>query len=271
VKHPLVERIGVGGMGEVFRTADGLAVKRLLPHLARDARFLELFLAEVKVTSLLTHPNIVQVLELYEEEGLWHVAMEYVPGRDLRHLKQLPPGLAAVVAAQAAAALDCAHKARDRQGKRLQLVHRDVSPHNMLVSREGVVKLIDFGVARALEGLPGKVAYLAPEVANGEAPTALSDQFSLGVVLWELMTGRRLYKGPSDAVTLHRATRAQVPPPEVSAALDAVVMRALSVLPAMRYPDCAALARALEDVLLEIDGPASARELAAVIEKPAAS
>jgi serine/threonine-protein kinase len=194
--------------------------------------------------------------------------MEYVPGSDLRHVKQLPPGLVALVGAQAAAALHCAHGARDRQGRKLEVVHRDVSPHNVLVSREGVVKVIDFGVARAAGGLAGKLAYLSPQVASGGPPTPASDQFSLGVLLWELLTGRRLYKGPVDAVTLQRAVAARVPAPGVSQALDAVVMRALAVLPGERWPDCGAFAQALEDVRLEFEGPSTPEELVNALPLP---
>jgi serine/threonine-protein kinase len=252
-----VKRIGVGGMGEVFLMPDGRAMKRLLPHLASDRRFLDLFLQEIRVAAQLQHPHIVRIFEFGED----FLVMEYVDGRDLRGVC-LPPGLAALVASQAAGALHYAHQARDRQGRSLRVVHRDVSPHNVLVSKHGQVKLIDFGVARAAEGVPGKVPYLAPEVANGEPATPLSDQFSLGVVLWELITGKRLFKGPSDAVTLQRVVACEVPRP---GALDDVVLRALSKDPARRYPDCAALAQALDDVLLEIDGPTHAPELAAVI------
>lgn len=258
-------RIGIGGMGEVFRTSDGLALKRLLPHLQKDRRFLDLFLAEVKVTAQLSHPNIVQILELGEDEHGWFVRMEYVDGGDLRSIARLAPGLAARVGSQAAAALAYAHGARDRQGRALHVVHRDVSPHNILLSRAGQVKLCDFGVARAVEGVPGKIAYAAPEVAEGAPATPASDQFSLGVVLWELLTGRRLFKGPSDAVTLQRAVACEVPVPGAAPVLDEVVMRALSREPERRFPDCAALARALDDVLLEIDGPAGAAELGAVV------
>ncbi|MBL8949666.1 MAG: serine/threonine protein kinase [Myxococcaceae bacterium] len=265
-----MKRIGAGGMGEVYLTVEGIAVKRLLPHLLRDARFLELFLSEVKVAAQLSHPNIVAIRELWEEKGTWFVSMEYVPGCSLKELGRLAPGLVAQVGAQAAAALHHAHTARDRQGRSLGVVHRDVSPHNVLVSNDGVVKLIDFGVARATGAMPGKVPYLSPEVANGGEATALSDQFSLGVVLWELLTGKRLYKAPSDAVTLRRAAEAKVASPGVWGPLDEVVMRALATEPAERFADCGALKRALDDVLMESEPPRSREELAAAVTGRAA-
>ena len=143
-----MKRIGVGGMGEVFLAPNGHAVKKLFPHLARDRRFLDLFLAEVKVTAQLSHPGIVQVFGFGED----FVEMEYVDGVDLRAAGRLAAGHVALLGSQAAAALHYAHTARDRSGRALKVVHRDVSPHNVLVSRAGEVKLIDFGVARALEG-----------------------------------------------------------------------------------------------------------------------
>lgn len=264
MKYQLVERIGVGGMGEVFRSADGLAVKRILPHLARDRRFLDLFLSEVRVVSQLVHPNIVRIVDFGED----FLAMELVDGVDLRAVPSLPPGLVALVGVQAARALHYAHTARDRSGRSLRVVHRDVSPHNVLVSRAGEVKLIDFGIARATEGLPGKVAYLAPEVAEGGEATPLSDQFSLGVVLWEQLTGRRLFKGPSDAVTLQRVVACEVESPRVAKEVDAVVMRALARVPEARWPDCAAFGTALEDARMEFTAGGTAEDLANALPLP---
>ena len=262
MKYQLLERLGVGGMGEVFRSPGGLAVKRLLPHLASNRKFQDLFFAEVRVASQLDHPNIVRIVDFGDD----FLAMELVDGTDLRAIAQLPPGLVALVGTQAAAALHHAHAgARDRSGRPLKVLHRDVSPHNILVSRSGEVKLIDFGIARANEGLPGKVPYLAPEVAEGGQATALSDQFSLGVVLWERLTGKRLFKGPSDAVTLQKVFACEVPAPKVAKQLDEAVMRALAREPSARWPDCAAFGRALEDARMEFTDRGGAEELAAVV------
>ncbi len=265
MKYLLQERIGVGGMGEVFRTADGFAVKRLLPHLASDARFLDLFLAEVRVCAQLQHPNIVRIIDFGEVGGSWALVMELVDGVDLREVPKLPPGCVAQLGASAASALHHAHTARDRHGRALKVLHRDVSPHNVLVSRHGEVKLIDFGIARATEGLPGKWAYLSPEVAEGGEATPRSDQFSLGVLLWERLTGKRLFKGVSDAVTLQKVVACEVPLPKVAKGLDDVVMRALAKAPDERWPDCGAFCRALDDARMEFTGGGGADELVAAV------
>jgi serine/threonine-protein kinase len=239
--YELRERIGFGGMGEVFATSKpGVVVKRLLPHIAKDPELISMFLEEARVAARLHHPNIVEIYELGEADGAWFLAMEHVDGPDLRKLGGVDALKACRIAEQVALGLDHAHKARDAQGRLLRVVHRDVSPHNILVAKDGTAKLIDFGVARAVGG--GKPAYMAPEQAEGGDGDARSDQFSLGVVLWELLTGKRLFDAGSDAATLARVAACKVEPPAV---LQPVVMRALSKDPTQRYRDCRALAEAL--------------------------
>jgi serine/threonine-protein kinase len=242
--YELRERIGFGGMGEVFLTdRPGVVVKRLLPHLAEDPEFISLFLDEARVAARLHHRNIVQIFELGESSGAWFLAMEHVDGPDLRRLGEVPPEKAVDIAAQIALGLDHAHKARDAQGRLLKVVHRDVSPHNVLLAKDGTAKLIDFGVARAAGG--GKVAYMSPEQADGGDVDARSDQFSLGVVLWELLAGRRLFDAEDEAATLQRVLECNVPEPPAHAS---VVLRALEKNPERRYHDCAAFAEALRRV-----------------------
>jgi serine/threonine-protein kinase len=239
--YELKECIGFGGMGEVFLTSKpGVVVKRLLPHLAADPEFVSLFLEEARVAARLHHPNIVEIHELGEADGAWFLAMEHVDGPDLRRLGRVGPEQACRIAEQVAAGLDHAHKARDAQGRLLRVVHRDVSPHNILVAKDGTAKLIDFGVARAVGG--GKPAYLSPEQADGGDGDARSDQFALGVVLWELLMGRRLFDAGDEVATLQRVTKCEVPPP---LRLAGPVMRALSKDPKRRFRDCAAFAEAL--------------------------
>jgi eukaryotic-like serine/threonine-protein kinase len=185
-KFELLRRLGAGGMGEVFlgRAPDlGLVVvKRILPHLTENARFLRLFLDETRIVARLTHPNIARVVELGEVGENWYVAMEHVAGKDLRQLlrrgreqhTKTPVPVAIYIAREMAAALAYAHALKDSAGKLLKIVHRDVSPHNILVSNEGAVKLIDFGVARAANKamhtqsgmLKGKFSYMSPEQAT---------------------------------------------------------------------------------------------------------
>ncbi len=241
-------------MGEVFLArADEkrLVLKRILPHLAANQQFLDLFLDEARILARLSHPNVVRILELGDVKGAWYVAMEYVEGKDLRSLPGLPAALACRIVADAAAGLDAAHKARDAQGRPLHIVHRDVSPHNVLVSFDGAVKVIDFGVAKAAlrvdtAEVQGKYPYMSPEQVDGETVDARSDQFSLGIVLWELLTGRRLFKGSSDVQTMQRVQACMVPLPQAAPGVVDAVMRALKKDPARRFDDMAGFASELE-------------------------
>ena len=295
-RYELLARIATGGMGEVFlartRGAGGFeklfVVKRVLPHLAQNAEFRELFLDEARIAARLNHPGIAQIFELGVVDGQWFIAMEYVAGRDLRKIgaaarslgRWYPVGLACRIVADAAAALDYAHKARDAQGRAMQIVHRDVSPHNLLVSYDGTVKLIDFGVARATNRLKetgqgvlrGKYPYMSPEQVAEDRLDHRSDQFSLGVVLWELLTGRRLFRSESDIVTLQLVAECRVDPPrrlapELPEALDTIAVRMLSRNPDERFVDLGAARLALEDFLLDAGLPASSAHLGAFMRE----
>ncbi len=293
-RYELVSRLATGGMGEVFLArvtgAGGFekrfVVKRVLPHLAGNTEFRDLFLDEARIAARLTHPGIAQIFELGDVDGQWFIAMEYVAGKDLRRVgaaaraqqRGLPVGLACRVIADAAAALDYAHKARDAQGRAMHIVHRDVSPHNLLVSFDGAVKLIDFGVARATNRLQetgqgvlrGKYPYMSPEQIVDDEVTHLSDQFSLGVVLWELLTGQRLFRSESDAMTLQLVAACEVTPPrrvqpDVPGEVDAIAMRMLARDPGVRFPDLAAARAALEDAMLDRGRASGPAQLAALM------
>ncbi|MBK7072166.1 MAG: protein kinase [Myxococcales bacterium] len=210
----LGKRLARGGMAEVFlarqRGPEGfdrkVAVKRILPHLAETADFVRMFLSEARLAARLSHPNIVHIYELGQVGGDYFIAMEYVDGIHAGQLishaerERLPPELVARIGADAAAALAYAHRLEDADGTPLALVHRDVSPHNLMVSFDGVTKLVDFGIAKAAikadETRPGvvkgKYAYMSPEQTVGRALDGRSDVFSLGVVLWELMAGKTI-------------------------------------------------------------------------------
>ena len=293
-KYELLRKIASGGMGQVFLARERSAVERLvvlkliLPHLAEDEEFLTMFLEEARLVARLQHPNLVTILDLLEVEGRHCLAMEYVQGDDVRRLDKqarlkgrlLPPGLVLRIISEAAAGLDYAHKARDAQGQPLRLVHRDVSPQNILAGFDGAVKIIDFGVAKAAGSghhtatgvLKGKYPYMSPEQASGHTVDGRSDQFALGVVMWELLTGKRLFKGESDMMTLRLVKDCQVPPPsqinpKLPPGLDQLVLRALAPTPDKRYPDCGALRLALEDYIIQLRMPASTAHLSAYLRE----
>ena len=227
-EYVLLERVAMGGMAEVFRAkrkgVEGfekiVAVKRILPHLSNNADFVEMFIAEAKIVASLTHPNIAQIFDLGKIDASYYIAMEFVEGRDLRTIlsragdrdTHLGIALAAIIAAKVGAALEYAHRHRDEQGKELQIVHRDVSPQNILVSSEGEVKLVDFGIARAATkashtdsgSLRGKLLYMSPEQAWGKRLDRRSDIFSLGAVFYEVLTGHPLFSGNSEMSVLER-------------------------------------------------------------------
>jgi hypothetical protein len=235
-RYELLERIGFGGMAEVFRgiaiAAEGfekpVAIKRILPHLSEDSRFVELLMAEAKFLSQLRHRNIVQIYDVgLGDDGQYFLVMEYVDGLNLGRLyeilerrgKRLPADIALHIGAEVCDALDHAHRARGPDGKPLGLVHRDVSPSNVLLSRSGEVKLTDFGIAKRMEdhtghgGVRGKFAYISPEQASSKPVDGRSDVFSLGVVLYELVLGHRLYSHLADFEALRAVLEGRIKRP----------------------------------------------------------
>jgi tRNA A-37 threonylcarbamoyl transferase component Bud32 len=278
-RYRLGRRLATGGMAEVFAaTVEGaagfekpVAIKRILPHLCEDPEFVEMFREEARMASRLTHANIAQVFDFDEIDGQYLLAMEWVHGKDLRRVlraaekRSLPPspGRAIHLVREVARALHHAHTAAGPGGPPLGLVHRDVSPQNILVSFAGEVKLTDFGIAKAASRsvatgvgiIKGKAAYMSPEQARGEPLDARSDVFALGIVLWEALTGRRLFTGDSDTEILRAVQLQAVVAPsairgDVPAALDPVVLRALEKERDARHESAAAFEAALTDVLL---------------------
>jgi serine/threonine-protein kinase len=258
----LVERVAIGGMAEIFaavRPGDPArrcyAVKRILPTLAEDEELVRMFLDEARLVRALDHPGVVAVHELGRQATGHFIAMDYVPGRDLRELIDrarlrgggLPVALAASIAWQVADVLDHVHRRRDAAGAPLGVVHRDVSPANVLVGFDGRVRLVDFGIAQtAARGaagravLRGKFGYMSPELVRGLPTDRRADVFALGVVLHEMLTCERLFTGPSELAVMERVRAAEVRPPSsrnraVSPSLDAVVLRALAREPDDRY------------------------------------
>ena len=281
MKYRLTERIGSGGMAEVFRaTGEGpegfertFVVKRIHPHLSHAPEFVRMFVDEAKISARIVHPNVVQVFEFALDGESHYIVMEPVDGVDmarlLRRLEQrgevAPAMFVAELGRQVCRGLDFAHTLTDADGKSLGIVHRDVTPPNIMAGWNGTVKILDFGLARAVQELrtnltdagtlKGKMSYVAPEQLEGRPADARSDVFSLGVVLHELLSGRRLFAGENDLETLRMVREMPVPRPslrnrEVKPALEAVVMRALARDPNQRFRSAAAMADALDAVVL---------------------
>jgi serine/threonine-protein kinase len=294
-RYQLVRRLAVGGMGEVWlaRPVGGAGVeppvvlKTLLEHLKEDQDFVNMFFDEARIASALKHPNIARIAELGEDGGEYFIAMEYVRGPPLTEVVQrarargmgLPLALACRIVAEAAGALDFAHAAKTAEGLPLGVIHRDVSPQNILLGVDGAVKLIDFGVAKAANKLVrtatgtirGKHAYMSPEQAYGKRLDARSDVFGLGIVLWELLAGARLFKRESELETLRAVVGAKLRPPSAEAravprSLDAIVRRALEREVDARYQTAGALKEDLEGFLERQRLPASAAHLAAWLQ-----
>jgi hypothetical protein len=278
-RYRLLRRIGTGGMAEVFlarqRLGGGLGertvvVKRMHEHLAEDAKFVRLFVREARLAALLQHPNIVQIHDVATLGARAAIVMEHLRGIDVLAAlrwaavrgRPVEPATAVAIVEQAALGLDHAHHAADDEGRPLGIVHRDVSPHNLFLTRHGVVKLLDFGVARSrldetgTGSVKGKLAYMAPEQVHHRPLDARADLFALGIVLWELLTARRLFRGGSPAETLHALLHGVVAPPSTHASvppeLDAVVLRALAREPTQRFARGSELASALARVRADL-------------------
>jgi len=281
-KYYLVDKIAVGGMAEIFKAKSFghggfeklLVIKRILPHISANEEFVEMFVDEAKVSVALQHANIVQTYDFGKVLDNWFIAMECVDGKDvkalLRKLAQrrrfLPIEFGVYVAHEVAKGLDYAHRRTNLQGHELGIVHRDMSPSNVIISYDGEVKIADFGIAKATTNayttkdgvLKGKFEYMSPEQALGQDIDRRSDIFSCGIILYECLTGRRLFKCESDVKTLEAIKACNLDPPSalnpsIPARLDEIVMRAL----ARRREDRYAEARELQNDLLEFLYPAT--------------
>jgi serine/threonine protein kinase len=277
-KYQLLAVLGRGGMAEVFlalsRGAMGFdkltVVKRLRDGLADDDNFRNMFLDEARLAARLNHPNVVHTYEVGEHDGVYFIAMEYLEGQALNKIVReaekreqvIEPAVSARIISDALAGLHHAHTLTDFDGRPLNIIHRDVSPHNLFVTYEGTTKVVDFGIAKAALSsnetevgvVKGKVAYMSPEQATGAPIDARSDVFAMGIVLWEMLTQRRLMTGDSAASTIHRLLTAQVPAVSslrrVAPDLDSIVERALERDPNRRFPSALAMREALEDYLV---------------------
>ena len=295
-RYELLKRLAGGGMGEVYLARQrGLAgfsklivIKTLLPHLCEDEEFITMFKDEARLTAQLIHPNICQTFEFDQIDATWYIAMEYLRGEDVRRLwkasaskgLQVPVPLLCRIIADAAAGLDFAHELRDSRGEPYGIVHRDISPQNILVTFEGGVKIIDFGVAKAqgrlthtrTGALKGKYGYMSPEQVNGEQVDHRTDIFALGIVLHELLTSVRLFKSDSDVSTIERVKKAPIPPPSqlnpsLPPGIDALVMKALERDIGKRYQTARQFRLALENWLVQERMSASSAHLAQFLEE----
>ncbi|MGF1467137.1 MAG: protein kinase [Sandaracinaceae bacterium] len=293
--YELLTRIAEGGMAEVWRARSrGVAgfektvvIKRVLPGLMERPGFAELLVREAKIAARLNHPNIIDIFDLGEGGGGYFIAMEYLHGRDLAAAlahrstegEVLPLPLRLFVAGEVAKALDYAHRARGDDGKPLHIIHRDISPQNVLLGFEGEVKVADFGIARADDAdlgrhedpriLRGKYAYMSPEQARGEELDRRSDLFSLGVVLYEVATRRRLFRGGSGLPALERLRRGDIPDVRRHLPIDGlapILTRALAPSPEDRYASAAELFADLVPLMFA-SGPVGSPDLAAAMRR----
>jgi serine/threonine protein kinase len=277
----LLERLAIGGMAEVYLAKatvtpgpnELVALKRILPNIAEDDEFIAMFIDEAKIAGQLNHPNIAQIYDLGRIHGSYFIAMEYVSGHDLRALWEraredgdgngggvgMPLAFACYAVKRLCEGLDYAHRRRDARGRPLGIIHRDVSPQNILLSYAGDVKVIDFGIAKAANRmvktqtgiLKGKFAYMAPEQARGEPIDHRVDVFAIGVMLYELLTGHRAFAADSDFALLEKVRKAQVKPvreyrPEIPRELAEIAHKALARDPNERYPWASNLAMDLD-------------------------
>ncbi len=296
-KFEVLRRIAAGGMAQVFLAAsrpgtaaagsassldDYVVLKMILPALTTDRRFVALFLDEARVLAMLDHPNIVAVVDVGSADGVPFIAMEYLHGQNLRHLavaarrrhNQVPLDVALGVVTCAAEALHYAHTRSDPEGRPLHIVHRDVTPHNIVVTYDGRIKVIDFGIAKAasqtreptaIGELRGKLRYFAPEQVLTAPVDARTDVFALGLILYELTTLRRAFPQSTEEAVLMAVSTGDVPAPRSFAAdypraLEDVVMRALATRPADRFQTAAELAAAVTTVAADLGAPRPSRE-----------
>jgi serine/threonine-protein kinase len=280
--YELLERIAVGGMAEIFlaRTIGGpgperkLVIKRIRPHLSRQTTFVKMFLNEAKLAAQLNHPNVVQIYDLGKIGESYFIAMEHIFGRDMRRIITKADGMgipfpmvyALKIASSVCEGLYHAHQKHDIYGNPLNIVHRDVTPENVMVSFDGRVKVLDFGIAKAANSIElshpgeikGKLSYMSPEQCQGLPLDQRSDVFSLGTVLYEWLTGYKLFTGDSEVAVLKSITEGKIYSPsyfkaDIPDAVESILMRALEKDRSRRYQTAADLQADLDHFLAEYD------------------
>jgi eukaryotic-like serine/threonine-protein kinase len=294
-RYRVLNKIASGGMAEVFRAESAgvegfkktVAIKRVLPHLSEKKQFIGMFLDEARLSAHLSHSNCVQVFDIGMGDSTYFIVMEYVDGADLKSLieqtrkseRGFPFEEACLVCVRICEGLSYAHEARDGRGQTLNIVHRDMSPPNVLITRYGEVKIVDFGLAKANSQLErsepgiikGKFGYLSPEAAFGQVVDARTDVFAVGIIFWEMLAGRRLFLGESDLETVRQVQAAVVPPirqfnPKCSEAVERVLAKALARDPAHRYRTARALGRDLNALMFQSGRAVSSFDIAQMVE-----
>ncbi len=292
--YRVTERLESGGMAEVFRGESTslagfkrqVAIKRVLPHLASNEKFIRMFLDEARLSARLTHANIVQVFDIGHVENTYFIVMEFIEGVNLKAVieyvrnrrQPFPLPLAVHVMIKVCEGLQYAHEATDSDGKTLNIVHRDISPPNILISKRGEVKIVDFGLAKAAHSVEktepgvvkGKFSYLAPETAMGDEADPQADIFAVGIMLWELLAGRKLFQGETDYQTVKMVQQAVVPPirtinTAVPEELDKILRKALAKSKSDRYRTAEQFSEDLSEFLLIHRLKATAADLSKLV------
>jgi serine/threonine protein kinase len=295
-RYELRELAGTGGMAEVWRAeqrgAAGFArpvgLKRILPHLASKEAFVRMFIEEARVCAQLMHPNIIQIYDFGYERGTYFLVMEWVEGVNLARFLEsyekremmAPWPIVAAIAIESLKALGAAHERVDQYGTSRPVIHRDVTPPNILIGVNGVVKLSDFGLARAMDRarltdpdvIKGKMAYLAPELTHGKDADARTDLYAVGVTMWQALAGKRLFAGESNAQIFLSARKADIPPltelrPDLPHALTYTVAKALAFNPEQRFVDAHEMRRELTQLLRQSPVTTDARLLARAVNE----
>ncbi|HVW25947.1 MAG TPA: serine/threonine-protein kinase [Polyangiaceae bacterium] len=295
-RYRIIERIAAGGMAEVYRAESAglegfkkvVAIKRVLPHLAEKKQFIGMFLDEARTSAHLSHSNCVQVFDIGVGDNTYFIVMEYVDGSDLKAIiehrrsrgQKIPIQEASLICLKICEGLAYAHDAVDTKGKKLGIVHRDMSPPNVLITRHGEVKIADFGLAKANSQLErsepgiikGKFSYLSPEAAMGEPVDHRTDIFAIGIMLWEMLAGRRLFLGETDLDTVRQVQAARIPSlsqlnSEVTPELERIVQKALAREVKQRYQSARDLGRDLNVHLYRVGKAVSAFDVAALVRE----
>src|SRR4051812_30541084 len=294
-RFELIAELASGGMATVFLARLSgvagfqrlVAIKRLHPHLAREPEFVEMFLDEARLAARIHHPNVVPIQEVGESDRGYYLVMDYIEGDTLARVlakaakaqTKVPYGVTIRILLDVLAGLHAAHQMKDDHGVPLEIVHRDVSPQNILVGVDGVARVVDFGVARAASRLSttrsgqlkGKLAYMAPEQARGATIDRRADLFSCGIVLWEALAMKRLFKGDGEAETLNRVLYDVIPAPssaraDIPKSLEAICMKALERDVDKRFATAQDFAEELEKAARALSFVGSVRDVASCLE-----